>query len=98
MQQLKVFIGLVLGLLCIGLGFLVVGWWMLLPIVVGVLWNIAGDVSGKRLAKPAVPHPTSVASAPSKPASTVTWQETVERIERERLPLAKGAMSNTAGK
>lgn len=66
-------------------GFWVFGWWMLVPCIAGALWSIAGHMA-QAAAQPqrTDPHPSHVASQPSKPASTVTWQETVEAIERAR--------------
>jgi hypothetical protein len=85
MAQLKIFIGLCMFAVAIALGFLLIGWWMLIPMAGGVLWAVAGEMAGKSVkAKPPKPHPSSIASQPSKPASTVTWQETVEAIERAR--------------
>lgn len=86
MQQLKIFIGLCICAIGVGLGIMAAGWWMLVPLVGGALWAIAGD---KAKAK-AKPHPSFVASQPSKPASTATWQETVEAIERARHQHANG--------
>ena len=84
-EQIKAFIGIVFGCLCVAIGFMFVGWWILLPMALGVAWQLAGQVSASKV-KPAQqpPNPNAIASTPSKPASTVTWQETVERIERSR--------------
>lgn len=84
-EQIKAFVGIVFGGLCIALGFAFFGWWILLPMALGVAWQLAGQVSTSKV-RPAQqsPHTNAVASTPSKPASTVTWQETVERIERQR--------------
>jgi hypothetical protein len=85
MNQLKIFIGLCMCAVAIAFGFLLVGWWMLIPFAGGALWAIAGErARASARAKPSKPHPSCVASQPSKPASTVTWQETVEAIERAR--------------
>jgi hypothetical protein len=41
MKTLFYFLMLVGGIALIGFGFLVVGWWILLPAVIGGLWGIA---------------------------------------------------------
>lgn len=84
-EQIKAFVGIVFGALCVVLGFVFAGWWIFLPIALGVAWQLAGQFSASKV-KPAqhLPRPNAIASVPSKPASKVTWQETVERIERER--------------
>lgn len=73
-------------------GFWAFGWWMLVPCIGGVLWALAGD-KAQAIAQSnrPDPHPSVVASQPSKPASTVTWQETVEAIERARRAKADEA-------
>ncbi len=84
LEQLKTFAGLVLAVICVCIGFMAVGWWMLVPAVAGALWTLAGSISRE---KSGAPSPASaVASSTSKPASTTTWQETVEAIERSRKP------------
>lgn len=83
-EQFKTFVVIVFGGLCFVIGFLAVGWWMLVPVALGAAWQFAGQVSASK-SQQAQPTPlTHIASTPSKPASTVTWQETVESIERKR--------------
>lgn len=84
-EQIKAFVGIVLGGLCIALGFMFFGWWILLPMALGVSWQLAGQISASKVKPAQQPrHPNAIASTPSKPASTVTWQQTVEAIERSR--------------
>ena len=83
-EQFKAFVVITFGGLCFVLGFLIVGWWMLLPVALGAAWQLAGQVSAAKSKQTQAPHPSHVASAPSKPASTATWQQTVEAIERGR--------------
>lgn len=84
MNQLKTFASIVFVLLAVGLGFVLAGWWMLVPIVLGVLWQVAGLMSQRPGASQHTHDPRYRSSTPSKPASTQTWQETVEAIERSR--------------
>lgn len=84
MSQTKLFFAITGSLLFIAFTFLAFGWWALIPVLAGVIWQVAGLLSEPRRPKPSRPHPTHVASVASKPASTVTWQETVEAIERAR--------------
>lgn len=83
-EQIKAFVVIVFGGLCFVLGFLIVGWWMLAPLALGIAWQIAGQASTPKRKQVQAPHPSCIASVPSKPTSTMTWQETVERIELER--------------
>lgn len=48
MNQLKTFASIVFVLLAVGLGFVLAGWWMLVPIVLGVLWQVAGQISASK--------------------------------------------------
>lgn len=84
MSQAKLFFAITGSLLLISLAFLLFGWWVLIPALGGVIWQVAGHLTLPRRPKPSRPHPAHVASVASKPASTVTWQETVEAIERAR--------------
>lgn len=85
MAQFKIFAGMCMFAVATAFGFWVFGWWMLVPCIGGVLWNIAGNkAQSAAQALRTESHPSHVASQPSKPASTVTWQETVEAIERAR--------------
>lgn len=83
-EQFKAFVVITFGGLCFVLGFLIVGWWMLVPVALGAAWQLAGQVSTAKRKQTQAPHPSHVASTPSKPASTATWQQTVEAIERGR--------------
>lgn len=83
-EQLKTFVVIVFGGLCFVIGFLAVGWWMLAPMALGAAWQLAGQISASKQQQAQPPHPNAIASTASKPASSVTWQETVESIERQR--------------
>lgn len=83
MEQMKAFVAIVAGAVCLVLAFMLFGWWLLVPAGLGIAWELAGRQVAKRPSTRAT-DPRCVASQLSKPASTVTWQETVEAIERAR--------------
>lgn len=89
MAHTKNFLMLCGVLLCVIVGFFIFGWWILVPAVGGLLWELARPRMQAQ-PKPTQPHPACVSQIPSKPASTVTWQETVAAIER-----ARGAHTDT---
>lgn len=93
MRQLNTFIGLLTWLLFTAGGIYLLGWWMAVILAVGLLWQIAGHMTTRKPLMTQQPDPRNVASQPSRPASTVTWQETVEAIERAR-PVANTAKTD----
>lgn len=85
MKSAKAAATLGMVLLSIGIGWLMLGWWMLAFVVIGLAWQLIKDQSG--------PPSTSHYKPPAKPTiypppTGPTWQETVERIEAARASVA----------
>jgi hypothetical protein len=77
----KAVVGLCMLLLSIGLGWLLLGWWMLAIVMIGLVWHF---ISANK-ARPSTSHYKPPENPPSCPTPTgPTWQETVARIEAAR--------------
>lgn len=70
------------NVLLVSMSFLVLGWWALIPVAIGVIWQLAGSPPTRRQAPRT--HITQPAGSAVEPAPTRTWQDTVASIEAAR--------------
>jgi hypothetical protein len=93
MQPFTNFIKIIASMACIGICFLMFGWWALIFVAIGLALELARQQTMRQGQPVQVPSPT--ATHPSYRSSTVhvvtdtsTWQERVARIEaaREQQP------------
>jgi tetratricopeptide (TPR) repeat protein len=95
MSQIKPVVGLIVGTTAVMFGFVVWGWWMLVPFLAGLLWHLAKAQTQTPVAhiqSPPQPQLAGLGSTTNKveqhPPAPVRdvrpWQERVEEIERGR--------------
>lgn len=103
MNQFRTVSTIVFGLLGVGLGFLMFGWWAALIVVGAIAWQLAAHRTRPVQAAPIRHQPAasqsqpiqSVTEAPTRVIADVStpnrdprpWQERVEEIERNRVPM-----------
>lgn len=90
MSRTKGFLLIAGNLALVATSFIVLGWWALIPVAVGVIWQVTGSPTPRRQATTRKSHPVPQTNAAphagsvAEPASGHTWQDTVASIEAAR--------------